>query len=97
MRSMPSPCTSIQSHAPESRALRHELILVNLARPFYKWGIDIMCPFPLGPINVKFLILVIDYFTKWVETKPLATINGRRVRIFFGKTMSEGSKFYMKL
>nr|XP_043638079.1 uncharacterized protein LOC122609083 [Erigeron canadensis] len=37
------------------------------------------CPFPVGVGNVKFLIVVVDYFSKWVEAKPLATITGQRV------------------
>ncbi|GJU92686.1 reverse transcriptase domain-containing protein [Tanacetum coccineum] len=44
--------------------------------PFYKWGIDIAGPFPEGPGNVKFLIVAIDYFTKWIKAKPVATITG---------------------
>ncbi|GJS78491.1 reverse transcriptase domain-containing protein [Tanacetum coccineum] len=42
--------------------------------PFYKWGIDIAGPFPEGPGKVKFLIVAMDYFTKWIEAKPVATI-----------------------
>ncbi|GKB67659.1 reverse transcriptase domain-containing protein [Tanacetum coccineum] len=43
---------------------------------FYKWGIDIAGPFPEGPGKVKFLIVAIDYFTKWIKPKPVATITG---------------------
>nr|GEY82069.1 hypothetical protein [Tanacetum cinerariifolium] len=37
-----------------------------------QWGIDIAGPFPEGPGKVKFLIVVIDYFTKWIEAKAVA-------------------------
>ncbi|GJT63547.1 reverse transcriptase domain-containing protein [Tanacetum coccineum] len=43
---------------------------------FYKWGIDKAGPFPEGPGKVKFLIVAIDYLTKWIEAKPVATITG---------------------
>nr|GEX40209.1 reverse transcriptase domain-containing protein [Tanacetum cinerariifolium] len=40
------------------------------------------CPFPEGPGKVKFLIVAIDYFTKWVEAKAVATITGGQVKKF---------------
>ncbi|GJR17116.1 reverse transcriptase domain-containing protein [Tanacetum coccineum] len=42
-------------------------------------GMDIVGPLPEGPGRVKYLIVVIDYFTKWMEAKPLATITGKQV------------------
>ncbi|GJR42446.1 reverse transcriptase domain-containing protein [Tanacetum coccineum] len=43
---------------------------------------DIAGPFPKGPGKVKFLIVAIDYFTKWIEAKPVATITGNQVKKF---------------
>nr|GEU47024.1 reverse transcriptase domain-containing protein [Tanacetum cinerariifolium] len=54
----------------------------HVPRPFYKWGIDIAGPFPKGPGKVKFLIVEMDYFTKWIEAKPVATIIGNEVKKF---------------
>nr|GFC35433.1 reverse transcriptase domain-containing protein [Tanacetum cinerariifolium] len=39
-------------------------------------GIDITGLFPEGPGKVKFLIVAMDYFTKWIEVKAVATITG---------------------
>nr|GFA48824.1 reverse transcriptase domain-containing protein [Tanacetum cinerariifolium] len=50
--------------------------------PFYKWGIDIAGPFPEGPGKVKFLIVAMDYFTKRIEAKAVATITGGQVKKF---------------
>ncbi|GKA92887.1 reverse transcriptase domain-containing protein [Tanacetum coccineum] len=47
-----------------------------------QWGIDIAGPFPEGPGKVKFLIVAIDYFTKWIEAKAVATITGNQVKKF---------------
>nr|GEW26054.1 reverse transcriptase domain-containing protein [Tanacetum cinerariifolium] len=45
------------------------------ARP-RSMGIDIAGPFPEGPGKVKFLIVAMDYFMKWIEAKAVATITG---------------------
>ncbi|GKB82835.1 reverse transcriptase domain-containing protein [Tanacetum coccineum] len=39
-------------------------------------GIDIAGPFSEGPCKVKFLIVAIDYFTKWIKAKPITTMSG---------------------
>ncbi|XP_030930774.1 uncharacterized protein LOC115956584 [Quercus lobata] len=70
--------------------------------PFAQWGLDILGPFPLGVRQMKFLVVGIDYFTKWVEAEPLANITQQNVKNFvwknivcrFGvpKTRLEGTK-----
>ena len=39
--------------------------------PLAQWGLDIMGPFPIAMRQLKFLIVGIDYFTKWVEAEAL--------------------------
>ena len=41
-----------------------------------------MGPFPTAVRQLKFLVIGIDYFTKWVEAKALATITKKNVRDF---------------
>ncbi|GKA63346.1 reverse transcriptase domain-containing protein [Tanacetum coccineum] len=43
---------------------------------------DICGPFPEAAGKVKFLIVAIDYFTKWIEAKPVAAITGKQVMKF---------------
>ncbi|RDX77430.1 Tf2-9, partial [Mucuna pruriens] len=52
---------------------------------FHKWVIDILGPFPIALGQLKFLIIVVDYFTKWVEADPVATISAERVKHFLWK------------
>jgi len=35
---------------------------------------DILGPFSPDKGQVKFLVVAVDYFTKWIEAKPLTTI-----------------------
>ena len=41
-----------------------------------------MGPFPTAVRQLKFLVVGIDYFTKWVEVEALATITKKNVRSF---------------
>ncbi|GKE26884.1 reverse transcriptase domain-containing protein [Tanacetum coccineum] len=40
----------------------------------HKWGIDICGPLITTSGNVKFLVVAVDYFIKWIKAKPMATI-----------------------
>ncbi|GJX55289.1 reverse transcriptase domain-containing protein [Tanacetum coccineum] len=72
-------CDDCQAHAAVPRLPKADMISVTSAWPFMKWGMDIVGPLPEGPGRVKYLIVAIDYFTKWMEAKPLATITGKQV------------------
>ncbi|GKB85296.1 reverse transcriptase domain-containing protein [Tanacetum coccineum] len=75
-------CQDYQVHRPVPRNSQQKLTPITSPWPFYKWGIDIAGPFSEGPGKVKFLIVAIDYFTKWIEAKPVATITGNQVKKF---------------
>ncbi|GKC71998.1 reverse transcriptase domain-containing protein [Tanacetum coccineum] len=44
--------------------------------------IDIVGPLPTAPGGARFLVVAIDYFTKWVEAKPLISITGKHMEKF---------------
>nr|GFA53712.1 reverse transcriptase domain-containing protein [Tanacetum cinerariifolium] len=75
-------CSDCQIHRPITRHPQQPLTPITAPWPFYKWGIDIAGPFPEGPRKVKFLIVAMDYFTKWIEAKAVATITGGQVKKF---------------
>jgi transposase InsO family protein len=47
----------------------------------------ILGPFHKALGQLKHLVVAVDYFTKWVEAKPLATITSARVQAFTFKTI----------
>uniref|UniRef100_A0A2N9IRV7 RNase H type-1 domain-containing protein n=1 Tax=Fagus sylvatica TaxID=28930 RepID=A0A2N9IRV7_FAGSY len=67
-------CDKCQRFANITRAPPEEITPMTSPWPFAQWGLDIMGPFPVGTKQAKFLVVAIDYFTKWVEAEPLATI-----------------------
>ncbi|GJX31540.1 reverse transcriptase domain-containing protein [Tanacetum coccineum] len=75
-------CNSCQVHRPVPRNPQQNLTPITSPWPFYKWGTDIAGPFLKGPGKVKFLIVAIDYFTKWIEAKPVAAITGAQIKKF---------------
>ncbi|GKA49271.1 reverse transcriptase domain-containing protein [Tanacetum coccineum] len=81
-RNLIRKCNDCQIHRPVTRNPQQNLTPITSPWPFYKWGIDIAGPFPEGPGKVKFLIVAIDYFTKWIEAKAVATITDNQVKKF---------------
>ena len=75
-------CKVCQEHAKISHLPSEPLTSVTSPWPFQQWGLDILRPLPIGKGQCKFIILVVDYFTKWVEAKPLATITEQKIRNF---------------
>ena len=55
--------------------------------PFVQWKIDIMGPLPQGKKQVKFMVVAIDHFTKWVEAEALATITEAKIQNFVWKNI----------
>ena len=49
-----------------------------------------MGTFPLGKKQLRFLIVAIDYFTKWVEVEPVTTIQRLKSLALYGRTSSTG-------
>ena len=50
--------------------------------PFTVWAIDVTGALPVGKGNVKYAVVVIDYFTKWVEVEPMITITSKKIQSF---------------
>ena len=67
-------CDQCQHFNNVPRQSPEYLTLMMASWPFAQWGLDILGPFPLGIRQMKFLVVRIDYFTKWVEAEPLAKI-----------------------
>ena len=55
--------------------------------PFAIWGIDLIGSLPTGKGGVKYAMVAVDYFTKWVEAEPLASITTKKVLDFVVKNI----------
>ena len=75
-------CDKCQRFNNFIRQLSEKLTLITAPWPFTEWGLDIIGPFPIVVRQLKFLVVGIDYFTKWVEAEALATITKKNIRSF---------------
>jgi len=73
-------------HADWHKAPPEELRSIYSPWPFHTWGIDILGLFPLAIRQMKYLIIAIEYFTKWIEVEPVAQITAHKVQ-HFGRTL----------
>ncbi|GJX05551.1 reverse transcriptase domain-containing protein [Tanacetum coccineum] len=72
-------CDSCQIHAPIPRLPKTFMTSIMAPWPFYQWGMDILGPLTPARGGAKFVVVAIDYFTKWVEAKPLVKITGKEI------------------
>ncbi|XP_072092774.1 uncharacterized protein [Arachis hypogaea] len=78
-------CDKCQKHAPIINLPAEELHHSVVSWPFNRWGIDILGPFPTASGQVKYLVVAIDYFSKWIEAQPLAKITSSQMVNFIWK------------
>jgi hypothetical protein len=50
--------------------------------PFAKWGIDFMTCHPHSAEGLGYIIVAIDYFTKWAEAMPKFDNTGKTATLF---------------
>lgn len=60
-----------QRHANVPHQPASELKTIINSWPFQKWGLDVIDVLPLAPGDPNFLIVVTDYFPKWVEVDSI--------------------------
>ena len=75
-------CRICQEHAKISRLPSEPLTSITSPWPFQQWGLDILGSLPIDKGQCKFIIVAVDYFTKWTEAEPLATITEQKIRNF---------------
>ncbi|KAL2249925.1 UNVERIFIED_CONTAM: hypothetical protein Sindi_2466200 [Sesamum indicum] len=80
-------CKSCQKYAELLHSPVTPLEPLKVACPFDQWGIDIVGPFPQAVAQKKFLIVAVEYFSKWVEAEALTRISEKEVINFIWKNI----------
>ena len=64
-----------------------ELTSLTSLWPFAWWGIDLVGPFLKAAGQLKYLVVAVDYSTKWIEAKSLVKITAKNVLRFFKRNI----------
>ncbi|KAG7594095.1 Ribonuclease H-like superfamily [Arabidopsis thaliana x Arabidopsis arenosa] len=75
-------CEQCQKHAPSIHQPTELLSSVSSPYPFMKWSMDIIGPLHVSTQGVKFVLVLTDYFSKWVEAAAYANVTQVQVRKF---------------
>lgn len=68
---------------PQSKRPSQPTQLITLAWPLQTWGMDLVGPLLTAQGNYKYAVVAVEYFTKWIEVKPLTRITSEEVRKLF--------------
>ncbi|XP_030932965.1 uncharacterized protein LOC115958851 [Quercus lobata] len=80
-------CEQSQKHVPLIHQPVGHLNPVSSPLTFAQWGLDILGPFPRATGNRQFVLVAVDYFTKWAEVEALANIQDIDVKKFVWKNI----------
>ena len=80
-------CDQCQRFTPNIHQPGGVLNPLSSLQPFTQWGLDIVGPFSKAAGNRRWFLVDIDYFTMWVETKPLANIRDLDAKRFVWKNI----------
>ncbi|XP_062088902.1 uncharacterized protein LOC133795468 [Humulus lupulus] len=80
-------CDKCQRYAPVPHQPSEPLHPIISPWPFMKWGMDIVGKLPMAPGQKVYLLMVTDYFTKWVEGESFSCIKDKEVINFIWKNV----------
>src|SRR6266511_4085966 len=77
--------TCDQYQRREKTTDENELHSIKIKELFYQWGIDIVGPLTETSRGNKYIVVAIDYFTKYPEARALSNANAKSVANFIYK------------
>jgi hypothetical protein len=61
--------------------------LIQPTSPLQRWGLDLLRPLPPAQGNIRYVVVVVEYFPKWIKSKPLDTITSATIQMFFWQSV----------
>jgi hypothetical protein len=69
-----SKCENCQKCARDQKQSSSLTQLIQPTWPLQRWGLNLLGPLPPAQGNLRYVVVAVEYFSKWIEAKPLATI-----------------------
>jgi hypothetical protein len=76
-------CENCQRCARDQKQPSSLTQLIQPTWPLQRWGLDLLGPLPPPQGNLKYVVVAVEYFFKWIEAKTLATITSATLQKFF--------------
>jgi hypothetical protein len=76
-------CEAYQKFSSKSKAPAQPSQLITPSWPLQRWGINIVGPLPIAQGNYQYVLVAVEYFTKWVEAKPITNMTSATIKKFF--------------
>jgi hypothetical protein len=76
-------CENCQRCAKDQKQPSSLTQLIQPTWPLQRWGLDQLGPLPPAQGNLRYVVVAVEYFSKWIEAKPLATITSTTLQKFF--------------
>jgi hypothetical protein len=67
-------CENCQKCARDKKQPSSLTQLIQPTWPLQRRGLDLLGPLPPAQGNLKYVVVAVKYFSKWIKAKPLATI-----------------------
>ena len=81
-------CHRCQLYRPQLLNKNVESIATPPGYPFSRVGLDLVGPLPITKNKSKYIIVLVDYLTKWVEAEPLKSIESDDIINFLKRVFS---------
>ncbi|KAG7567917.1 Reverse transcriptase domain [Arabidopsis thaliana x Arabidopsis arenosa] len=80
-------CKRCQLHAPLIHQPSELFSSISAPYPFMRWSMDIIGPLHRSIRGVQYLLVLTDYFSKWIEAEAYASIKDSAVNTFIWKNI----------
>src|SRR6266498_994706 len=74
--------TCFQCQQRGSMRQNNQKRIIPLIDIFKRWGVDIIRPLPITRERNRYIVVAMDYFSRWLEARPLKAANADTVAIF---------------